>query len=133
MYNTTFSLRATVSFNLLVNIMRMFNTWSFLAYCRWSLHTQYTVSFNTVVVVRMQWFYFSVCCKVDGKAALGENSKPLFSTILIMFFIGFPIFSYIIWPHSTIIGYTKPYAKAITLIIKLYTNHNKLFVKHATY
>ena len=29
-----------------------------------------------------------------------------------MFFIGFPIFSYPIWPHTTTsIGYTKPYAK----------------------
>ena len=37
--------------------------------------------------------------------------KPPFNSILIIFFIGFPILSYRIRPHSTTsIGYTKPYA-----------------------
>ena len=35
----------------------------------------------------------------------------LFNAILIMFFIGFPIFVYLIQPHATTIGYTKSFAK----------------------
>ena len=42
---------------------------------------------------------------------LPDQPKPLFNTIIIMFFISFPIFSYLIRPHATIFGYTKPYAK----------------------
>ena len=47
----------------------------------------------------------------------------------------FSYFPDLIWPHATIIGYTKPYAKPmlIKFIVKLYTNHNTLLVKHATY
>ena len=37
--------------------------------------------------------------------------KALFNTVLIMLFIGFPILSYLIWPHARSIGYIKPYAK----------------------
>ena len=58
--------------------------------------------------------------------------KPLFNTTLIMFFIGFPILSYLMRPHAIIIGYPKPNAKASQSNILLYTNHNTLSVKHAT-
>ena len=50
-----------------------------------------------------------------------------------MFFIGFPILSYLIRQHATTsIGYTKPYAKPnqSNLLSKLYTDHNTLWVKH---
>ena len=47
-----------------------------------------------------------------------------------MFFIGFPILAYAIWPQAaTSIGYTKP----IKSVIKLYTDHDTLFVKHGTH
>ena len=52
---------------------------------------------------------------------------------MIMFFIGFPILSNSIWPNViTVIGETNPYAKNIKLFIKLYTDLNTLWVKHAT-
>ena len=38
-----FSYCVTILLNLLVNIMRMFDTQSFLVYCRWLLNTLYTV------------------------------------------------------------------------------------------
>ena len=38
-------------------------------------------------------------------------TESLFNPILIMFFIGFSIWFYSIWPHTTSIEYTKPYAK----------------------
>ena len=57
----------------------------------------------------------------------------LFNAILNMFFIGFAIFSYLIWPHATIIGNTKPYTKLMKFIIKLYENHNRLLLKHVFY
>ena len=38
---------------------------------------------------------------------LPDQLKPLFNAIIIMFFIGFPIFSYLIRPHAAIIGYTN--------------------------
>ena len=53
-----------------------------------------------------------------------------------MFFIGFPILSYLIRPHATTsIGYTKPYVKPnqSNLLSKLYTDHNTLWVKHAAH
>ena len=60
--------------------------------------------------------------------------KPHFKTILIMFFIGFPILSYPIQPRvSTSIGCIKTYARPIKFVIKLYTDHNTLWVKHATH
>ena len=60
--------------------------------------------------------------------------KPHFKIILIMFFIGFSILSYAIQPRvSTSIGCTKTYARPIKFIIKLYTDHNTLWVKHATH
>ena len=59
--------------------------------------------------------------------------KRLLNSILLIFFIGFSILSYPIRTYATIIRYTKPYAKPIKFISKLYTNHNTLFVKHATY
>ena len=41
-----------------------------------------------------------------------SQQKSLFNTILITFFIGFPILSYPMQPHTTtVIGYTKPYGK----------------------
>ena len=61
--------------------------------------------------------------------------QPLFNTILIMFFTGFPILSY---PHSTThhhnyrICQTIWQAKLIKFIIKLYSDNNTLWVKHAT-
>ena len=53
-----------------------------------------------------------------------------------MFFIGFPVSSYLIRPHATTsIEYTKPYAKQnqSNFLSKLYTNHNNLWVKHVAH
>ena len=61
-----------------------------------------------------------------------SQQESLFNEVLIMFFIGFRIFSYSNRPYTTIIGYTKPYAKPIKFIIKLYANHNTLLFKHTT-
>ena len=52
-----------------------------------------------------------------------------------MFFTVFPILSY---SHSnthatTYIGYNKPYGKPIKFTIKLYVDHNTLWVKKATH
>ena len=60
--------------------------------------------------------------------------KSLFNTIFTMFFIGFPFFL----PYSTIrhnywIYQTICQVKPSKFIIKLYTNHNILLVKHGTY
>ena len=62
--------------------------------------------------------------------------KPLYYLIFIMFFIVFLISSYLIKPHATTsIGYTKPYAKQnqSNLLSKLYTDHNTLWIKHASH
>ena len=37
--------------------------------------------------------------------------KPLFNTTNIIFFVGFPVLSYLIQQHATRIEYTKPYGK----------------------
>ena len=52
-----------------------------------------------------------------------------------MVFISFPILSYLIRPQATTsIGYTTICkAKPIKFISKLYTDHNTLWVKHATH
>ena len=62
-------------------------------------------------------------------------TETLLNTILIMFLIGFPIF---LLPHSTTyrnywIYQTIYQANSVKCIIKLYTNHNTLLVKRATY
>ena len=60
--------------------------------------------------------------------------KRLLNSILLIFFIGFSISSYPIRTYATIIRYqTICLAKPIKFISKLYTNHNTLLVKHATY
>ena len=67
------------------------------------------------------------------------NWTPI-STILIMFFIGFPIFSYPICNHTPplldILNHMPSQDKQIYYqvhIINLYTNQNTLFFKHAAY
>ena len=51
-----------------------------------------------------------------------------------MFFIGFSILSYTIGLHTTTsTKYTICKVKPVKFIIKLYTDHNTLRVKHATH
>ena len=76
---------------------------------------------------------FTACLSIYVKF-YPSQLKPLFNTILIMFFIGFPIFSYLNRPDATTsTGYTKTCTKPIKCIIKLCTDHNILWVKHATH
>ena len=53
--------------------------------------------------------------------------------MLVIFFISFPILPCPIRPHATIIECTKPHAKPIKFVIKLYINQNTLLDKFATY
>ena len=93
------------------------------------------------VLVHLKYRYynspysFPTSCTTSVKFYPSEL-KSLFNTILIMFFIDFPILSYShstkhhhkYWIHQTI-----PQAKQLKRIIKLYICHNTLWGKHATH
>ena len=67
---------------------------------------------------------------------LPQPTETLSSANLIMFFIGFNILSNPIRPQATTsIGYTKSYINPSQskFVIKLYTDHDTLWVKHATH
>ena len=75
-----------------------------------------TFSFSASLTISVQFY--------------SSQLNPLFKTILIIFFIGFLIFPYPIWPHATTsIGYTKPYAKPS----QLNQYHNTLWAKYAAH
>ena len=80
--------------------------------------------------------YFCWIKLILGSSYNSPRRKPLYNTILIMFFIGFFFLSHLIRPHAaTSIAYTKPYAKAnqSKLLSKLYTDYNTLWVKYAAH
>ena len=93
------------------------------------IHLKYWY-YNTLSL-QLHFLHYTISVKVHT-----GQLKVLFNRILIMHVLHrFSYFSYPIWSHATSTGYAKPIcqAKPLKFIIKIYADHNNLWVKHTTH